>query len=45
MEKMNGAGIEIAPEKSKAIGKKFKFVGFEFDREKKEVSCQGEFKS
>jgi hypothetical protein len=45
MEKMKGAGIEIAPEKSKAIGKKFEFVGFMFDREKREVSCQGEYKS
>lgn len=39
MEKMGKAGIQIAPEKSKAIGKIFKFVGFEFDIRKKIVKC------
>lgn len=41
---MGKAGIEIAPEKSGNIGKKFEFVGFEFDTINKTVSCNGEVK-
>jgi len=45
MQRMENAGIRMAPEKSKDLGYNFKFCGIEFDRRKQEVRYEGSVKS